>query len=220
MMKDVLETCFGKHYQSTKRASVESQTMKGLLSFADAKACADCKTHTSGQEATCDKVVMYCNTSDQEIDAIALEKFIDNYRHLKAIPSGKKCDLLLVGENKIVFCDLTCSLSKYLDPFVMADGTPKTGKRTLVRTQIGNSIALLRAVPEIAADMVSKADKMAVFAYREKPENLTDTFDKSVAERMRSFGVKTDKTIDEPMFSDMGNGFLFTEVRYPKPYIW
>lgn len=37
---------------------------------------------------------------------------------------------------------------------------------------------------------------------------------------MRSFGVKTDKVLGKPMFSDMGNGFLFTEVRYPEPYVW
>lgn len=219
-MKELLETCFGKHYQSTKQVSVNCKTLKGQIPFADPKACADCKIHTPEQEATCDKVVLYCNTSDQEIDAIELESFIDNYKHLKNIPSGKKCDLLLVGENKIVFCDLTCSLSKYIDLFVMADGTPKTGKRTMVRTQIGNAIALLMAVPEIATTIDLKTDKVAMFAYREKPDTVTNTFDKRIVETMRSFGVKTDKVLGKPMFSDMGNGFVFTEVRYPEPYVW
>lgn len=93
-------------------------------------------------------------------------------------------------------------------------------KRTMVRTQIDNAIALLMAVPEIATTIDLKTDKVAVFAYREKPDTVTNIFDKRIVEKMRSFGVKTDKVLGKPMFSDMGNGFLFTEVRYPEPYVW
>lgn len=220
MMKGVLEDHFGKHYGSTKRAHVTCRICHGEFSFADAKACADCKIHTPGNEAVCDKVVWKCNSSETEVEVLRLEEFIDNFSRLKAIPSGRKCDLLLVSNDKIVFCEMTCCQAKFIEPFEMKDGTPKIGKRNMVRKQLENSITLLVGVPEIFDEIKSKSDKEALFAYREKRKSMDDEVDSLASERMHSFNVDISKTMGEPMYADMSNGFVLAEIRYPDTYIW
>lgn len=220
MMKELLEIYFGKHYQSPKSALVISDIKKGVFSLSDPKACADCKKYTPGKEVDCDRIVLCLNSDVHEVEVIQLEKFVDNYANLKAIPNGKKCDLLLVGNEKIVFCDMTCSKARYIDPYVMQDGTQKTGKRDTVKKQIANSISLLQNVPEIASEIDVKNQKIALFAYRTKDEMKSDAFDREVVSKMQLFGMTTDRHIKEPMFSDIGCGFLFTEIKYPEVYLW
>lgn len=142
-MKELLEQYFGKHYQSPKQAIASCVIRSGRFSLADSKACGDCQKFTPEHETDCDKVVIYVDTNEHNVECIQLEQFIDNYANLKAISSGKKCDLLLVDEEKIVFCDMTCSNAKYIGPYIMKDGTKKIGKRNTVREQIENSISLL-----------------------------------------------------------------------------
>lgn len=220
MMKDLLELYFGQHYQSTKQVLAEIEVKSGLFSFADPKACRDCKEFTPGHEADCDKVVVKIDSQEHDIECIQLEQFIDNFHNLKAMPSEKKCDLLLVNENKIVLCDMTCSKAKYIDPSMMQDGTENTGKRNKVRKQIKNSIALLYNVPEIASEINKKSERIALFAYRVKEEVVKDDFDRKMMSGIRSFGIKQEKLSQEPMYSDMENGFVFTEVRYPDTFAW
>lgn len=219
-MKELLEAFFGKHYQSTKQETADCHILKGLFTQTDSKACGDCRTHSPAVEVDCDKVVLKCNSSEQLLEVIELEKFINKYAHLKALPSGRKCDLLLVGKDKIVLCDMTCSKAKFIDPFTMKDGTPKIGKRNVAKEQICCSIKLLMEVPEIAADINQKKDKIALFAYREKPKSVNDDFYARFSGNMRLFKAIEDKAFREPMFSDVENGFLFAEVRYPDTYYW
>lgn len=220
MMKELLELYFGKHYQSTKSASVICDIKKGVFSLSDPKACADCKKYTQEKESGCDKTVANINSDVCEVEVIQYEAFVDNYANLKAIPNGKKCDILLVGDSKIVFCDLTCSKAKYIEPYVMQDGTEKTGKRDTVKKQIANSISLLLKVPEIASSIDLKNKKIALFAYRTKDDTHGDDFDRGVVSKMQSFSMTTDKLVKEPMFSEISNGFLFTEIKYPESYLW
>lgn len=220
-MKELLEQYFGKHYGSPKQALAESEIKNGIFALADMKACGDCKTHVPEIEDLCDKVVVIMDSNTKDVECIQLEWFIDNYTHLKAIKSGKKCDLMLVGEDKVVLCDMTCSKAKYINPFSRMDGTSKTGKRNTVRNQIANAILLLMDVPEIASEIDKRVQKIALFAYRVKddPEGMDDIDDKA-RNHMRSFGKPTERLISEPMYADMGGGFVFTEIRYPDKFIW
>lgn len=220
MMKELLEKHFGKYYQSTKQVVADCSVKDGEFSFNDIKACNSCKTYSPEVEKGCEKVVFTCNSGKNKVETIQLEKFIDNYANLKMIPSGKKCDLLLVGERKIVFCEMTCSRPKYIVPYRMKDGTEKIGKRNTVRGQIENSITLLQSVPEISAEISVKAEKIALFAYREKPEVKKDDFDSQLTSKMKSFDAVGKAFEKEQMFSDMSNGFMFTEVKYPNVYLW
>lgn len=219
-MEKLLEGCFGKHYGSTKHATANCRVLKGQFIEVDLKACDDCRNHSPKIEACCDKAVLKCDSSGHNVKVIQLEEFIGNYANLKAILSGRRCDLLLVDENKIVFCDMTCSKPKYIDDFVMKDGAPKIGKRNTVRKQIGNSIKLLTDIPEIRKVIMQKKDRIALFAYREKPEPVGKDFYTPFSSNMRSFGMMEDKVLDDSMYAEMENGFLFAEVRYPDVYIW
>lgn len=220
MMKELLESYFGKHYQSTKKAGVTCQTQRGLFTLSDQKACDACKRVMPNLYKNCDKTVLKCDSANIEVEVIELESFIDNYAHLKTIPSDSKCDLLLTNHKTIVLCDMTCSKSKYIAPFKMSDGTEKIGKRNTVRRQIENSIALLQNVPEIADAIQAKPLKIALFAYREKPEVHKDKFDAKVVARMKLFNTMSSNIAKFPMFSIMKNGFHFSEVRYPDIYSW
>lgn len=220
MMKDLLEAYFGKYYRSTKRVSVISKVDSGLLSFSDSKACAQCVKWNPQMEKDCERVVLLCDFGNHKVETIELEAFIDMYANLKAITSGKKCDILLSDDEKIVFCDMPCTQAKYIDRFTMADGTEKIGKRNTVRIQIENSISLLSGVPELAEAISTKQSKIALFAYRVKPEKTKEAFDSRVSASMKVLDSLKRNLSKTPMYSSMSNGFLFTEIQYPDVYIW
>lgn len=219
-MITLLEKYFGPHYKSTKKVKVICNTMTGIFACRDLKACRDCKRVTHQTEANCNHVVFYCDAKDNKVDLIELENFLNNFKGLQALPSDQKCDLLLVGKDKIVFCDMTCSNSKYITPYVMKDGTEKIGKRNTVKGQLRNSITVLTNVPEIASEINLKNDRLALFAFREKPQIIKDDFDIGIISQMRKFNKINNYLNVEPMFSDIGNGFIFTEVKYPNTFLW
>lgn len=216
MMKELLENYFGVHYGSTKSVSVESKICQGIFTFFDEKACDFCNV----KDYSCDKVVLKCDSSDKKVETIRFEDFLNHYTNLKAIPSYSKCDLLMASDGKIVFCDMTCSSAKYIDPFNMKNGAPKIGKRNTARIQMENSITLLENVPEISEYIQKKPDKVALFASREKRKPVVDEDDSSVVEKMRSFKIDIDRLSGESMYADLSYGFEFVEVRYPDTYIW
>ena len=102
----------------------------------------------------------------------------------------------------------------------MKDGTGKIGKRNTVKGQLRNSITVLTNVQEIAAEIDQKANRIALFAYREKPQIKADDFEKGILSQMQKFSTINNRLNEEPMFSDIGNGFIFTEIKYPNTYLW
>lgn len=219
-MKELLENFFGAHYRSTKRVQPVACSKKGEFSYNDNKACSDCKCSSPDAEANCNHVVLHCDTGGKDVEVIELEEFLNHYSGLKALPSGRRCDLLMTGQDKVVFCDMTCSKAKYIAPFIMSDGTEKIGKRNTVRGQIESSINILVNVPEIATEINGKNDKIALFSYREKPSKETDDFDNRILTQMNKLNAIDTSLSSEPMFSPLDNGFLFTEVKYPNTYSW
>lgn len=220
-MKDLLEVYFGQHYRSPKRVRVACRKCCGQFDSVDTKACLDCRKHTPDEESACDKIVLKCFSSDKGVEKIELESFLDNYANLQDVQKKSRCDLLFVGDDKIVFCDMTCSRAKYIEMFNRKDGTVQMGKRNIARKQLTGSISLLMNVPEIAGEISVKSQKVALFAYREKESELNDDLDKMTLRRMRSFiGIDRSGAIDNLMYSDIGYGFLFAEVKYPQIYIW
>ncbi|MGM9694229.1 MAG: hypothetical protein ACI3YC_04400 [Alloprevotella sp.] len=203
-MKQLLETYLGKHFDSTKRVIAISEILKGTFLLSDSKACADCKVRTPEHEAGCDKVVLKCY-SEREVGIVNLEEFLSHFSHLKKMPSGEKCDLLLFSESKIVFCEMTCSSSRYVDDFTKKDGTEKTGKRNVARKQLSNSIETLSAVPEIAAEIAQKKEKIALFAFREKTEPRKQSIDASIVENIRRFRAVEVKVRQKSMFTEINN---------------
>lgn len=210
-MKELLEEYFGKHYGSTKKVVAKNSFHIGRFCFHDEKACADCKSCTPDIERLCNHTVLECHFENGKVESVELESFINGFPKLHE----KKCDLLLSGSDKVVFCEMTCGQAKYIM------GSPdKVGKKHCARKQIVNSIRLLLAVPAIQKELESKIGKIAMFAYREKPEVQKDDFDKSVVAPMKRFGSMDSIAYSQPMYSEMENGFSFVEVRYPTVYQW
>ena len=217
-MKEVLEKFFGSFYGSTKTVEVISEQKTGVFERADDKACAGCEGNTKSFFEGCDQKVLRCDAGEQEVEVIELELFVANYNGLKKLRPNYVCDLLMVGDDKVVFCDLACYNPKYIDSFVKSDGTKQLGKRLTVWRQIENSIEKLTGVPEIADEILSKSKKIGLFAYRRKEKIVTDLVDRTVLTGMRSL---IDPTKDAATnIGKLGKGFQFIEVVYPETYIW
>ena len=73
---------------------------------------------------------------------------------------------------------------------------------------------------ELAEAISTKQSKIALFAYRVKPEKTKDAFDYRVSARMKVLDSLNRNLSKRPMYSSMSNGFLFTEIKYPDVYIW
>lgn len=217
-MKELLEKYFACHYNSTKRVKVESRTENGKFTCRDPRACSDCERLSPQAATVCDGVVLSCETRSKTVEVIELEAFLNHFIGLKALPSGQKCDLLMEGEGVIALCDMTCSRAKYIAPFVMKDGTKKIGKRNTVKGQIENTISTLMDVPEIASAIRMKNQKIALFAYREKPDKDDEGFDGHVSMQMSRFNAIDISSFEDSMYADMEHGFLFTEVKYPNEF--
>lgn len=218
-MKELLKAYFGSFYNSPKVVDVKSRVVSNAISLSDDKACSDCRKVTSHLAAECDRTVLRCEASEN-VEVIDWEGFLNAYSGLKAIRSFLKCDLMLVGEQKIVLCDMSCSNAKYIYPYQNNSGEMKIGKREYAKKQLLNTIELLIAVPEIASEINLKLQKTALFAYREKVDTNNDAFDSRIARNMAAFNRIGNAINAERMYSDIGNGFYFTEVKYPEVYVW
>ena len=217
-MKEVLEKFFGSFYGSTKTVKVISEQKTGVFERADDKACAGCARNTKSFFEGCDQKVLRCDAGEQDVEVIELELFVANYNGLKKLRPNYVCDLLMVGDDKVVFCDLACYNPKYLKSFVKSDGKPQKGKRQHAREQIENSIEKLTGVPEIADEILSKSKRIGLFAYRRKEKIVTDLVDSTALTGMRSL---IDRTKDaDANIGKLGKGFQFIEVVYPETYIW
>lgn len=94
-MKTLLETYFGGYYNSTKAVSASYRSYHGSFSCRDEKACATCSIKTPAIAENCSDGVLICDAGVEGVEVIEFEKFIDNYNHLKSIPSKSRCDLLM-----------------------------------------------------------------------------------------------------------------------------
>lgn len=220
MMKELLEGFFGQHFNSPKRACVDCENKIGTFVCSDIKACNKCMVWPADVDSECNRVIFKCDSADKVVEVIQLESFLANYSNLELVQNRKRCDLLLAGESKVAFCELSCINPLYLDRYYDEHGSPKTGKREKAKNQLRDSIGLLLSVPEISAEINLKSDRIALFAYRRKAVIHSDDLDRKVSNQIRSFGQRIEKSIREPMYSQMSNGFLFIEVPYPETYIW
>lgn len=69
------------------------------------------------------------------------------------------------------------------------------------------------AVSEISSEFSQKFQKTALFAYREKVDTNNDAFDSRIARNMVAFNRIGNDINVERMYSDICNGFYFTDVK-------
>lgn len=151
--------------------------------------------------------------SEKAICRVDIESFFRQMNGLKAA-EGLCCDFLFAdGVRKIVFCDLTCSLRKYILPFRNSRGYQQ-GKRAKAYHQISSTIDKLMAVPNVAQYIHQMPLKIGLFAERDKDSATSDVAIKNMMLMM------PDYSMENHLSTDMGNGFQFVTVHYPQAYQW
>ena len=210
-MKDLLEQEFAKGYGLTRKVPVSVNVYGGSFSLCDDKACNSCdSTHNQN----CDKIVLHvkCETP---IDVVDLEHFLDAFNDKI---SGKRCDLMMYDESKIVLCELTCSKSHLIVPHKRKD-VWVPGKREYAYGQIDNTIRTLCHVA-LVHEAIKKRKKVALFAYREKDFPIVDDFIGKIVQPMKDFNPLEASIAAMNLSTDMSEGFSFVQVRYPDAYLW
>lgn len=198
-------------YKAVREINIEKSSYNpGISSFRDMKACSDCQNDCDSKEVL--KVAHSC-----DIVKVELEKFFSQFDGAKLSSLKDKCDIMLYDNigHHITFCELSCSNSKYIEPFENAKGS-QPGKRAKAYKQLKFSIEKLAAVPGIESMMDGYAQKTALFAVRRKDRLNSDS---SVISNMETFSVLP-RNINDGATSDMGHGFTFEVIAYPSVYHW
>lgn len=147
------------------------------------------------------------NEPGSDISIISYEKF----HKLTQISNEEVCDFIIYDSalSKFVCCELTNCLSIYLDVHPR-DGKEQEGKRAKAYRQLEITSNKLLAVPLIT-DFIGKfGTNDALFAYRLSDSlSITNAFVRSI----NAFN-RPPSTLN----SNIGNGFYFTQRKYPNTF--
>ncbi len=194
----------------------KSRIAPGTSAFYDNKACSECEAQ---RRRVCGaKEVLRLLNHNCHIFKVELEKFFNQFDGLTLSSLKDKCDLMLYDQDKnhLAFCELTCTQSKYLEPYDNSKGRHE-GKRAKAYKQLKSSIDKLATVPNIASAMNEYNNRTALFAVRCKDDTEQENSLELI--NIRKFTALTD-SIQQDAKSDIGNGFSFEIVKYPSIYQW
>ena len=129
------------------------------------------------------------------------------------------CDYLIFdsGNNKkqFAFCELTCSLGKYVD-----SRQDKTGKRAKAHSQMVETWKLISesANPVFQANILRYVTKIGIFGWRDRENGNTTGAMRSP----KAFTRTPSSTAGILRFSDytFGENFNFIQVKYPHIFPW
>lgn len=214
MAMDGFEAYYKSFYSIGRNVSVETSELAPKRAVChDKKACQEC---VSAGVRECDVEANLIVRHGVPVKAVNIEAFFSQFGDTMKASLKDRCDLMLYDDvqHKIAFCDMTCSMEKYIQPFDNTSGHHE-GKRAKAYQQMKESINKLAAVPELNSAMSSYSYRRAVFAVRLKAGKSRDAVVQSNMQAFSSapWSVSNAKT-------DMGNGFFFETVTYPQEYIW
>ena len=110
------------------------QARQGLFPLSDADACHRCK-EIHPERAQCDEQTLMVSTT-AAINVLDFESYISQWNNTPA-KVKRRCDYLMWndanGKRKVVFCDITCSVSEHVEPNP-ADEHPEGEKAILIHT--------------------------------------------------------------------------------------
>lgn len=173
----------------------------------DNKACNQCNNRVCEGQLC---VLKFQNSTD--VDMIDVEGFFLQLDGLRAA-LRERCDLMFWDKaHKIVFSDMSCTKSKYVEPYWGA-GKEKCGKRAKAYAQIQSVISKFMEVPALKSYIENLDKKVGLFALREKDIVITSQIEKNMEVFKMSPALNN-------MIVDMGNGFNFVNVKYPNVYHW
>lgn len=212
MMKQWLENQFAQHYDTQgNRHVVREDVLVGDAALHDAHACGSCIPFFS---STCEHETFRIHTA-HPVSCLALEEFFNGFRNLP----GERCDVMLVDERKVALVDMYCGMSDYLEPHAV-DGKKTIGKKAKVRQQIESALTRLCSIPEIASFLAGVPEKVGIFAYRAKDEELFVNVPRQVSRSMNMF-LRLNKAQNERRLSlPMPHGVVYVMHAFPALYEW
>ncbi len=199
------------YHNVNRQTDVDLNTLPPALHFLyDKKACNNCTNeHRICGEQQC--VLKFQN--NESVDVVNIENFLLQFDGLKTASLKEKCDLMFFdNENKVAFCDMSCTQSKYVEPY-LCQGEIKCGKRAKAYSQIESVIGKFMEVPALKAYIDNMNEKVGLFALREKDVIVASEVEKN----MQVFKMSP---ANNEMFVDMKNGFRFAVIKYPTIYHW
>lgn len=211
---DGFEKKYKEYYGASRNVVVENSLLDaGISSLRDSKACSECKQQGKN---CCETEEILRISHNYSITKVELEKFFTQFDGTRRSSLKDKCDILLFDDkdHRIAFCEMTCSQSKYIEPYENSKGH-QVGKRAKAHKQLKSSIDKLASVPDIASSMNRYNHRTALFAVRHKGSNNQS----SEISNVNKF-IIFPKSIQTDAKSDIGNGFSFEVVEYPNIYQW
>ncbi len=204
-------------------ADIDVERHDSDFALNDVKACADCLINHRN-----DRPTFVCNCETMKVHPLnpvavyPLDRWMNTFpeRYRRNLPN---CDYIfadaenIYASRKIAFCDLTCSLSKYVEP----GGSTKypEGKRNHALRQMSSMAEWLMKNPMLHHHISTATDRRYIFGVR-----YTDPYPgvDPAATSMRTFG-KTPASLASTLTTTQSlNGipFSFVEIRYPAPLVW
>lgn len=185
--------------------------------LADEKACQACPNSLQCQP----KTVLCVDNRAACIKVMPFEEFIDSL--YKQANSPSKCDVLMTDmqtQNCIVFCEMTCSQEKYVEPY-----RNKPGKRAKALQQMIKAVQFLDHYSQEAHNYLENAaHKICLFAWRDPavPEQPALPNRRSPQQNMLAFNTTPSnmaKSLSATITIDDFK-FLYIQNKYPHPFSW
>lgn len=186
----------------------------------DPQSCGSCLENKELRYKKCNQVVLHVDVNDRtSIYAVSWDTILKTLNNRNK--EGQRCDYVLCGEDKIVFCELTCTEASKMDPFVNSSGKQR-GKRATARDQIKETIELMGMHPVLWENILIKQKKEGIVAWRDSSANESVTIDNKAARNMKVFTDTPSNSQPKIIFEEKICGVVFQilQVKYPNHYVW
>lgn len=197
-----------------------NQTVRAtIFTLSDEKACKGCR-----KTPECNEETLRIDPHGQRVAVIKFEDYASQYGNTQN-GFSERCDFLLYdpseSHGKIVFCDLTCSDDKWVEPNT---GKYPEGKRAKARRQMLMSMEVLLRHEVLAVTILTFAQKVCLFGWREPthPAKHMPPQRGRFMHNLLSF-MATPSEMAQSISSEehiMKHGFTFVQVKYPNVYEW
>lgn len=210
-----------KGYTPTVGLAYPKDVYTANFVLTDNKSCLPAKQKGLIKCLSCTEDVLYIDTHSC-VHALNFDKFAQQFDGTKATFKGDRCDYLLYNNNEdmerpqIVFCELTCMASQYVEPNF---GLYPAGKRAKAYRQIKNSIENLLSVCLLDTAILNYPSKIGLFGWREETEvnNVDDA-----VKNMEVFSITPSE--ENPLLYNstfiIGHNFTFIQIKHPKHFEW
>lgn len=187
-------------------------SLNGRIALKDSATCLPIR---SREDADCDNDCNMVIARVESRDAIAV---IDFNGWIQDAPH-QKCDYILfdtgTDKNRFALCELTCSLSKYVDD--RENG--KSGKRAKALSQMMEIWQMIISAnnPLLSVYILQFRNKTAIFGWRERKLRRQN----KATQNMRTFTRIPGGTGITVYPQNISNFvFSFVQVKYPSVFIW